>query len=143
MSKTNRPNPWQLEKEFYDEALGLCVRVKRFGSANTYRNRGNAPRYSLEAGGIHDGKFTPYLTPAYGVTHARVSMRQDGMAMARLLDEALLYVADRLQAHEDFLIEMKQRQELRDIERADRVGSKPGQGLARFKMCEGINPPGR
>lgn len=121
-----RRNPWEVDKEFRDEKLGLCVLVKRLPA-------GPRTRYSLEIGGLRDGKFTPFLNPNYGIEYHNVSMRFDGMAFARLIDEAQMYVAERLQAQEDRFVEMKQRHERKDMERLDKLGAKPGQGLSRFK----------
>jgi hypothetical protein len=122
-----RRNPWELDKEFFNEGLGLCVRVKRLPA-------GTRTRYSLEVGGIRDGKFTPYLNPQYSVEYSKVTMRYDGLAMSKLIDEAQLYVAERIQAQEDRYIELKQQREQRDLERVEKLGAKPGQGLARFKQ---------
>lgn len=122
-----RHNPWELDKEFFNEALGLCVRVKRLPA-------GNRTRYSLEIGGLWDGKFTPYVNPQYSVEYSKVSMRFDGLALSKLVDEAQLYVSERLQAQEDRFIELKQQRERRDLERVEKLGAKPGQGLSRFKQ---------
>jgi hypothetical protein len=131
MQTETRPAPrgaraeWQLDKTFEDKATNIVVRVQVL-DLGPFRTK-----YSVDVGSTRDNHTVRFLTPAARVENAQVTLPMVGMTVARLLDEAYLYVQEKLQAQEDRAIEQRQERELRGLERQAQGPKKIG-GLSRF-----------
>lgn len=116
---------WTLDKTFEDNATSIVVRVQKL-DLGPYRTK-----YSVDVGAVRDNHTVRYLTPAAKVENAKVTLPYVGMTVARLLDEAYLYVQEKLQAQEDRAIEQRQEREMRSLERQTQ-GPKKEAGLSKF-----------
>ena len=116
--QTQNPNhqykpEWVTVKTFHDPNTNLAVEVQK--------TKGFKSRYSVVAGRLKDGKFSRFLYPTFKVENAVVTVKCEGMALARLLDEAYLFVQDDKQRQEDDFIGRRQEREQEQVRRAQGV----------------------
>lgn len=117
---------WTIVKAFVDEASGLVVQVSKLALGR--------PRYNISIGARRadqEGIVSRFIQPALTVENAKATARFDGMALARIFDEATLFVQDEVQKNEDAWIARKMEREERQLERETRGPQKKG-GLSQF-----------
>lgn len=101
---------WKIVKTYEDEGSGLQVQVSVLPLQR--------PKYNVAVGQKRrDGAFGRFIAPAVAVSNAVVDVAKHGMVLARLLDDATIYVQEQLQHLEDEEILRKQLREQRQIER--------------------------
>ena len=106
--RDNRKPEWELTKEFQDQGTGLVVQVRFLGGRGWY---------SLSVGSTGKTGFQRYINPRVRVNNGAINFAFNGMVLARLLDEATLYVQERLQAEEDQRFERKEAKERKQVSR--------------------------
>lgn len=105
-----RQQEWKVVKTCEDEATGLAVQVSMLPLYH--------PKYNLTVcQRRQDGSYSRFFAPNVRVEHAKAVTAYTGMVLARLFDEATLFVNDQVQAHADEEIFNRQIREERQIER--------------------------
>lgn len=108
--RSQQKTEWKTDKVFTDTASGLAVEVQRLPLQR--------PKFSILIGQVRDGGGVGrFVRPNTTVENAKVNVTKNGMTLARLYDEALLYVEGELQSIEDDYILRKQLREQRQIDR--------------------------
>lgn len=101
---------WEVAKTFEDEPSGLQVQVSRLPL--------QSPRYNVSVGmKRQDGSSGRYIVPDVVVHNAVADVAKGGMVLARLFDEAMLYVQEQVQKEVDQDILRRQLREQRQIDR--------------------------
>lgn len=111
---------WVVVKDFTDSDTGLTVQVSKLAL--------HRPKFNFAIGISRDGKFQRFIAPSVRVANAVVSVAANGMKLARLFDEAGLYVQEQLQVLEDEEILAKQLREHRAIQRETGANDTPHTG---------------
>jgi hypothetical protein len=103
-------NQWVVAKRFVSPESTVCVEVQVL-------NLGPNTKYSISIGDMRDNRISRFVAPRIQVQNAVVGVAHDGMKIARLFDEATLYIQEQLQVAEDKRILSKQMKEQRQVER--------------------------
>lgn len=106
---------WQPLKTFTDPETGYCVEVRVLALGK--------PKYSISVGQAGKDGPSRFLNPGLRVENARVEVACDGMRLARILDEAKLFIKEHAQLAEDHHIAFKIEREQRQVDRAAGVDS--------------------
>lgn len=111
---------WEIVKDFRDSETGLTVQVSKLPLRR--------PKFNLSIGVFRDGKLQRFISPSVHTENAVVKVAANGMKLARLVDEATLYVQEQLQVIEDEEILAKQLREHRAIQRETGANDTPKTG---------------